>query len=278
MTTTSISEKLSGVLASLDRMRREPLHNNLIPIALTIAFVGGIGFAGYKIYEHETTGGVGKIEASDMAGLDDLKIAEKKRQFYATLRPIAEAENARILELRQKIIEARDSGDTPGWLEDTADDYGVEWTGEEWDLLLRRVNAVPITLTLAQAAKESGWGQSRFAQEGNNLFGEWCFVPGCGIVPANRPEGETYEVQSFTSVNLSLRSYLHNLNTHNAYRELRAMRAAATAEGRPPTGIDLAAGLERYSELGMEYVNRIRASIRRNRDLMLEAEVASNNE
>lgn len=254
------------------------LRENLIPIAVSVFIVGSLGIAGYHIYEHETTGGAGRLEATDMAGLDDLQIVEKKRQFFSTLRPVVEAENARVLELRAKIIEARDSGDTPGWIEDAADDYGVEWSGDEWSRLLGKVDAVPVTLTLAQAANESSWGQSRFAQEGNNLFGEWCFKPGCGIVPQQRPEGEIYEVQSFSTVNHSVRSYIHNINTHNAYRELRAIRAQARASDRDPTGVELAAGLIRYSERGEAYVEEIRATIRRNRDLMLESEVASNDD
>jgi len=277
MTKPKFTEMLAGLLEYLDRVRRKPLQDNFIPIALSIVFLGGIGYAGFWIYEHQSTGGVGRIEAEDMAGLDELRITEKKRQFFDTLRPVVEAENARILELREEIIEARDAGENPGWIAETADNYGVDWTGKEWKSLLNRVDAVPLTLTLAQAANESSWGQSRFAQEGNNLFGEWCFDPGCGIVPGQRPEGETYEVQAFSSINTSVRSYLHNINTHNAYRELRAMRAQAAAEGRKPTGMELAAGLKRYSERGMAYVEEIRATIRRNRDLMLDTEVASKN-
>ena len=76
---------------------------------------------------------------------------------------------------------------------------------------------------------ESGWGESRFAQQGNNLFGEWCFTKGCGIVPSQRKEGATHEVRRFDSVDDALASYMHNLNTGHAYKALRVARFPALA-------------------------------------------------
>lgn len=130
--------------------------------------------------------------------------------------------------------------------------------------LLRRVDVLPPSLVLAQAATESAYGTSRFARLGNNLFGEWTFTPGTGLVPEGRPEGETYEVRLFPSVYDSLRSYMKNLNTHWAYRSLRELRARVRAEGKPLRGTDLAEGLLLYSTRREAYVSDIRSIIRGN--------------
>ncbi len=133
-----------------------------------------------------------------------------------------------------------------------------------WAVLKRRVDAVPVDLVLVQAANESAWGTSRFAREGNNLFGQWCFRPGCGMVPEGRPDGATYEVAAFDSINESIRSYLNNLNTGRVYGDLRKIRAQCRNEGRDPQATELAKGLKSYSERGMAYVTEIRAMLRHN--------------
>lgn len=130
--------------------------------------------------------------------------------------------------------------------------------------LLNRVDIIPADLALAQAANESAWGTSRFSQVANNLFGEWTFVQGQGIVPKGRPEGETYEVQKFSTVYDSVRSYLHNLNTHSAYQHLRELRSASKGSGINPKGSMLAEGLVRYSARGEDYVKELQAMIRTN--------------
>ncbi|NVJ60818.1 MAG: glucosaminidase domain-containing protein [Gammaproteobacteria bacterium] len=135
------------------------------------------------------------------------------------------------------------------------------------DLLLklkRRVAPIPESLVLAQAANESAWGRSRFAKEGNNLFGQWCFEPGCGIVPKNRPEGETYEVAQFARPIDSVRSYMMNLNTFHAYSELRSIRYNHLEQGKKVSGSLLAEGLEQYSTRGEEYVKEIQLMIEQN--------------
>lgn len=131
--------------------------------------------------------------------------------------------------------------------------------------LTLRVDTIPAELALAQAANESAWGTSRFSQKANNLFGEWTFVKGSGIVPEGRPEGATYEVRRFENVYESIRSYLRNLNTHFAYKELRQLRAEARAAGEPLDGEKLAEGLFRYSIRGEEYVRDLQSLIRANR-------------
>lgn len=127
--------------------------------------------------------------------------------------------------------------------------------------LLRRIDTIPPSLVLAQAANESAWGTSRFAQLGNNLFGEWTFKPGTGIVPEDRPEGATYEVRKFPNIYESIRSYMRNLNTHGAYRKLREIRNSLRRENKPVTGLALAHGLANYSQRREDYISDIQGMI-----------------
>ena len=131
--------------------------------------------------------------------------------------------------------------------------------------MLKRIDIIPPSLTLAQAANESGWGMSRFAQHANNIFGEWTFTPGTGLVPEGRPEGEIYEVRRFKTLYASIRSYLRNLNTHSAYRSMRDLRLRLRKEGLPLTGYTLAGEMRFYSTRRDAYVAEIRQMIRGNR-------------
>ncbi|MCH2098860.1 MAG: glucosaminidase domain-containing protein, partial [Pseudomonadales bacterium] len=135
---------------------------------------------------------------------------------------------------------------------------------ERLDELLACVDVIPPSLVLAQAATESAWGTSRFARKANNLFGEWCFTAGCGLVPNHRSQGATHEVERFATVSASIDSYFHNLNSHPAYAELRAIRARAREAAATISGADLAAGLMLYSERGEDYVDELRQIIRVN--------------
>ncbi len=260
------------MLKTDDLMRRvtalTPRTRAIVGGALALVLVAAFG--GYSIYEHQATGGVGFVSAGTFELEDETPIPEKKRQFFDTLRPIVIAENARIAARRAEILAARDAGENGADIAELAEDYALEdWSGTEWNRLLARVDTVPLSLVLAQAANESSWGQSRFAQEGNNLFGEWCFREGCGIVPEQRSAGKSHEVAAFDSVNASVRSYLHNLNTGRAYAALRKLRQQARAAGEAPKAMVLASGLARYSERGLAYVHEIKAMIRSNRELMM---------
>lgn len=141
---------------------------------------------------------------------------------------------------------------------------------------MQRVDIIPPSLALAQAAKESGWGTSRFARNGNALFGQWTWDEDQGMEPKDRPEGTDHLVREFDTLLDSVEAYMLNLNRHRAYRELRSLRAGMRKRGEPIDGISLAGGLESYSELGMEYVERIRSMIDLNQLLALDnAELAS---
>ena len=197
---------------------------------------------------------------------------ERKAVFFAYMRPLIREENDRIREDRARLL-AIAAKDGPGWsdrrwLARLADDYGlVDEAVDDPALiqrLLRRVDIVPMSLALAQAAKESGWGSSRFAREGNNLFGEWCFDDGCGLVPRSRARGATHEVETFFTPRNSVRSYLENINTHEKYQGFRRERERMRAQGRPLSGLTLADELSQYSERREAYVKELKALIATN--------------
>ncbi len=216
--------------------------------------------------------GPGQRALPDFTAID--QVEERKRVFFAYLEPIVDEVNGEIRQKRERLYRIRgtlaDSGELLGrdrrWLERLGERYGVSAEGpvERTEDLLHRIDYIPASLALAQAAIESGWGRSRFAREGNNLYGEWCFRDGCGLVPQARAGGARHEVRVFASAGDAVRSYMHNLNSHRAYRELRDIRARARAAGREATGLELAEGLGRYSERGQAYVVEVRTVIRSN--------------
>jgi len=205
-------------------------------------------------------------------------VREKKRAFYDFLLPMIREENTRIRAQRAFVsgvaarVRAGEDLDAAARrrLDELAAYYEVNLDDdrprpEAIETLMRRVDIVPPSLALAQAASESAWGASRFARAGNNFFGEWCFSEGCGLVPKRRSAGASHEVERFESVRASVRSYVENLNTNAAYRPLRELRAQLRAEGRALSGRALAEGLARYSERGAAYIREIRSIIAFNR-------------
>lgn len=211
----------------------------------------------------------------------DIERAEvRKEAFFEFLAPIVTSENARVLEQRRQLLEIAPKVDNDQplplldrhWMRKLAAEYELAWPGESreqtLDLLKRRVDGVPAPLALVQAAKESGWGRSRFARLGNNLFGHWCYVRGCGLVPSRRNTDAAHEVAAFDSVRHSVRRYLNNLNTHSSYLPLRRIREAQRQAGEQPRALALADGLIRYSERREAYVREIKQIIRTNRDLI----------
>ncbi len=188
---------------------------------------------------------------------------ERKAVFLATMLPhvlkvneVIAADRNRLLDLKAKF--ARGGKPTPGetaWLDAIASHYGLADAKmpRDMDRLLLRVQVIPPSLALTQAAIESGWGGSRFATEGNAAFGQRTW-DGDGIIPARRRPGATHRVRDFDHLFESVASYMHNLNTHPAYEEMRRARAALVAAGKPLTGAALAPALENYSERRAAYV------------------------
>lgn len=216
----------------------------------------------------------------DFGTIDDIQ--ERKLAFFEYLSPLVQAENTRIQFQRERLlelIEREQAGESLGladrqWLARLAAEYELEWPGEDRGLTLaeleRRVDVVPVMLALVQAATESAWGQSRFARKGNNLFGQWCYSPGCGLVPAGRVAGARHEVAAFGSVRESVRRYINNLNTHSSYAPVRQIRAQKRGRGEPLHALDLVDGLVRYSERREAYVEEVKSVIRINRPLIEE--------
>ncbi len=129
--------------------------------------------------------------------------------------------------------------------------------------LLNKINSIPTSLILAQSIIESGWGASRFAQEGNALFGQWTWKNDDGIKPKGNPDAN-FSVKNFDSLLDSVNSYILNLNTHPAYKGLRNFRISQHNNGKNITGNDMANFLDKYAEIGFEYVTKVKNMIEKN--------------
>ena len=211
-----------------------------------------------------------------------LYVQEKNTTFINFLAPYIEASNQRILSQRQQILSLREKLNAGRALTRNEMNYlsglRVQYELENEMLntrnlitrLLKRADIIPSSLALAQAANESAWGTSRFAQEGNNFFGQWCYSEGCGIVPTRRREGANHEVKSFANVLESVEAYIMNLNTFPNYQHLRDIREELRLKGLPIDGITLSEGLDTYSERGNEYIFELQSMIYSNNLLELD--------
>ncbi len=153
------------------------------------------------------------------------------------------------------------------WLNNLANKYRLEdadfTNPDTWLQLNKRVDIVPNSLVIAQAIEESGWGRSRFAEEGNNYFGMWCYGEDCdGIVPAQRQDGQDYALQTFPSALASVEDYMNNLNTHFSYVYFRDLRHQLRKEKNHITGLELVPALVYYSNRREQYVDTIATIIR----------------
>jgi len=196
-----------------------------------------------------------------------------KKHFFQFMKPIVERENKRVRQERRRLLAWREDKDIDiDVLKRIAQRYRVQWTGKAdgrfWRTILDRVDEIPMDLVLIQSANESSWGNSRFARQANNYFGQWCFRKGCGLVPLRRNAGATHEVQYFASAELSVRAYIHNLNSSPSYNLLRNLRHSLRRQDKPLDAAFLAIGLKDYSERGMDYVRIIQGMIRSNKGLI----------
>jgi Bax protein len=122
---------------------------------------------------------------------------------------------------------------------------------------------VPVSMAIAQAAKETGWGTSRFAQEGNALFGQWTWN-GEGIKPSDAEDDSTHKVMRFKVLQASVKAYQRNLNTHSSYKDFRSARAELRDGGKKLDSMILSKYLDKYAETGKEYVKTLQQIIRQN--------------
>ncbi|MBL8645186.1 MAG: glucosaminidase domain-containing protein [Rhodospirillaceae bacterium] len=223
---------------------------------------------------------------------DDLgqvpEVQRRKSLFLGSVLPLVLAVNEQIMRERAKVeaaarklrFQEKLTGDDLAQLERLAKVYEVIGEPVEsedppvdfatlnltdvTDELLLRVAPLPVSLVLAQAAEESAWGLSRFAAEGNALYGQWVWNDEAGIVPKGRRVGETHSVRAFNDIYESTLSYAHNLNTHRAYKNFRHMRANMLNARGALDGHVLAGTLTKYSGRGQAYVESLRSIIRAN--------------
>lgn len=200
----------------------------------------------------------------------------KKQVFFDFLQPYIDQKNLEVQRQRQHLlglIEKMRTGyvlsiDELVFLRDLSTEYEVPTDDLQDDtflqLLLRRVDVIPPSLVLAQAANESAWGTSRFARDGFNFFGQWCFEKGCGLVPDRRRPSDKHEVKSFASVEEAVHAYFRNLNTFPSYQGLRRIRQDLRDGAKPIDGLSLSEGLRSYSERGDAYIDELRRMIQHN--------------
>ena len=206
-------------------------------------------------------------------------ISEKKSLFFRLLAPVALYVNERILEDRsraQALLASEAAGQALAaedreWLADLARIYKAPGASSgaidaaEGAELLRRVDAIPLSLELAQGAVESGWGTSRFADVGNSLFGQWSWSGGIAPEEQRTDTHGDHRIAAFQSTGLSAWSYALNLNTHDAYADFRRKRAEQREHGQLPRGHDLVETMGRYSERGHHYVAELKTIMRQNK-------------
>lgn len=204
---------------------------------------------------------------ADLHRLESLP--KRKRVFIKLILPLVLYVNEQILSERGRLVELREDIDRFGRIPDPNDRAWLARMGERYgldtldiDALLRRIDMIPPSLAVAQAAEESGWGSSRFAREGNAVFGQYTYVSGAGLVPLQRDKDQIHEVRSFSRLLDSVGAYMFNLNYHRAYGKFRRAREHQRKSRGRIDGYALAGTLKRYSERGDAYVKTIRAIIK----------------
>tara|TARA_B110000259_G_scaffold77236_1_gene90535 strand:- start:1260 stop:2375 length:1116 start_codon:yes stop_codon:yes gene_type:complete len=191
---------------------------------------------------------------------------KRKDLFIQIILPLVIKENNYIKSDRNKLFSILNKNqNTSGennWLKSKFKQYGV--VNKDLSTLKIRMDEIPVSLALAQAAKETGWGTSRFAQEGNALFGQWTWS-GEGIKPAGADTDSTHKVMKFKVLQASVKAYQRNLNTHSTYKSFRSARAKLRDKNQKLDSIFLSNYLDKYAETGKVYVKTLQQIIRQNR-------------
>ncbi len=190
---------------------------------------------------------------------------KKKKLFIKIVLPLIIEENLKIRFDRKKLFEILNKNNTSkrdkAWLELKFKQYGVK--NNDFAKLKIRMDEIPVSLAIAQAAKETGWGSSRFAQEGNALFGQWTWS-GEGIKPLEVEKDKKHKVAKFKILKASVRAYQRNLNTHSSYKEFRIERAIQRDNDQKLDSLKLVNFLEKYAETGKEYTEVLKKIIHQN--------------
>jgi len=190
---------------------------------------------------------------------------KRKELFLQIVLPLILQENNNIRLDRKRLFSIINKSNNTNlekkWLDKKYKQYGIP--SKDLSTLKVRMDEIPVSLALAQAAKETGWGTSRFAQEGNALFGQWTWS-GEGLKPKDSDKNEGHKVMKFNILQASVRAYQRNLNTHKTYREFRLARAQLRDEGKELDSIILSKYLDEYAETGKEYVKILKKIIEQN--------------
>jgi len=190
---------------------------------------------------------------------------KRKSLFIKIILPLILEENTRILLDRKRLFSIlnknKNSKKEINWLNMKFKQYGV--LNKDIPTLKVRMDIVPVSLALAQAAKETGWGTSRFALEGNALFGQWTWS-GDGIKPAGAEDNSKHKVMKFKVLKASVRAYQRNLNTHSSYKNFRQLRAQLRDDDQKLDSLILADQLNNYAETGKEYTKILKQIIQQN--------------
>lgn len=206
-------------------------------------------------------------------------IEEKKIAFIQFLSPLVDKENKRISIVRKELYYLQHkimnnkklTRREHRYIAEKYSRYDIHTelsNKEQIQALLVRVNIIPHSLAVAQAAIESGWGTSRFAREAHNYFGQWCYKKGCGMTPSRRAKNASHEVKKFDSAYASVAAYMFNINTHKTYKNLRETRKNFQKNQQDINGMRLAEDLTSYSELGQAYVTKVKNMIKSNDKLI----------
>jgi len=192
----------------------------------------------------------------DLKTLGDTKT--KRELFIKIVLPLILYENEKIIDDRKRLFKILGKNfNSPGekvWLNRRFKEYKIE--DKDLAELKMRMDIIPVSIAVAQAANESGWGTSRFALEGNALFGQWTWSKK-GISPKNKDPDQSHKILQFQILKASVRAYKNNLNTHNAYKEFREVRAKLRQSGTTITGLALIKYLKRYASIGEKYTELI---------------------
>ena len=199
--------------------------------------------------------------------LDEIEsVRLKKETFIKIVLPLIVAENEKILADRNKLKLVSKKKFTTDqekqWLRQKLLEYKVK-KGNIEELAIR-MDTIPISIALAQAAKESGWGTSRFALEGNAIFGQWTWS-GQGIAPLNREDNKSHKILKFPILRASVKAYQNNLNTHKSYYKFREKRRMLREKNKIVSGLDLTETLKNYAQTGSEYIKILNQIIKQNR-------------
>ena len=200
----------------------------------------------------------------DLDALQSTKL--KKETFIKIVLPLIVAENERILEDREKLLTVSKKKFTTDlekqWIRQKLLEYKVK-KGDLKELIVR-MDIIPTSIALAQAAKESGWGTSRFALEGNAIFGQWTWS-GKGIAPLDRESNKNHKILKFPILRASVKAYQNNLNTHKSYSKFRQKRLALRDKNKKIKGLELTDTLNNYAQTGSEYTKILNQIIKQNR-------------